>query len=136
MLCSDRTAQLEEQHDERSQDRVAKAKHMFIDGEFDQAKFALSYIANMLMFLTWMYENGRDSFWGKQLLEIFNLLVSDAGRSWLDYIVSTHPHTPFNIIMECQVIQQAIFIHMVKNKPYSEHIKNNLEIPYEDRLKE
>ena len=88
----------------------------------------------MLMLLTWIYVNGRDTFWGKQLFGIFDLLVSDAGRSWLDYIVSTHPHTPFNIIMECQVIQQAIFINMVKNKPYPQHIENNLEIPYDDSL--
>ena len=52
MLCSDRTAQLEDQHDEHSEDRIDKSKHMFIDGEFDQAKYALSYIVNILMFLT------------------------------------------------------------------------------------
>ena len=35
MLCSDRTAQLDDQHDESAEDRIAKTKHMFIDGEFD-----------------------------------------------------------------------------------------------------
>ena len=36
--------------------------------------------------------------------------------------------------MECQVIQQAILINMVQNKPYPQHIENNLEIPYDDSL--
>ena len=134
MLYSDRTAQLEDQHDERSEDRIAKTMHLFIDGEFDKAKHAPSYIANMLIFLTWMYENGRDTFWGKQLLGIFNLLVSDAGKAWFDYIVDTHPHTPFNIIMECQVVVQAIHINMVQNKSYPQHIEKGLEIPFDGSL--
>ena len=131
MLCSDRTAQLDDQHDECAEDRIAKTKHMFIDREFLQAKHALSCIANMLIFLTWIYEKGRDTFWGKQLFGIFDLLVSDAGRSWLDYIVSTHPHIPFNLIMECQVIQQAIYINMVKNQPWPQHMTDNLEITFD-----
>ena len=104
---------------------------MFIDREFLQAKRALSCIANMLIFLTWIYEKGRDTFWGKQLFGIFDLFVSDAGRLWLDYIVFTHPYIPFNIIMECQVIQQAVFINMVKIQPWPKHTDNNLEIPFD-----
>ena len=134
MMCSDRIAQLEEQHNERSEDRIVKTKNLFIDGQWALSKNALNCIANMIMFLTWIYVNGHDTFWGKQLLGIFNLHVSDAGRSWLDYIVSTHPHTPFNLIMECQVIQQAIYINMVKNQPWTQHIQDNLKFPFNKSL--
>ena len=51
-----------------------------------------------------------------------------------DYIVSTHPHTLFTLIMECQVIQQAIYINIIKNQPWPQHIENSLEIPFDNSL--
>ena len=131
MLASDRTAQLEDQHDERAEDRVAKTKNLFIDGECNKAQHAINCIANMIMFINWMYINGENTFWCLQLTGIFDLLVSDASRSWLDLIVSTHPHIPFNLVMEVHVILQAIFINMVKNQPWLQHIADNLEIPFD-----
>ena len=70
MLLSDCTAQLEEQYNERSEDRIAKTKNLFIDGKCLQSKHALNCIANMIMFIDWIYVNGRDTFWCKQLLGI------------------------------------------------------------------
>ena len=36
--------------------------------------------------------------------------------------------------MECQVIQQAVFINKVKNQPWPQHIDNDLEIPFDQSL--
>ena len=67
MLASDRTALLEEQHNERSEDRITKTKNLFIDGQCFQSKHALNYITNMIMLIDWIYLNGQDTFWCKQL---------------------------------------------------------------------
>ena len=70
---------------------------------------------NKLVILHWIYKNVDKTFWYTQLIAVFDLLVSKAGKNWLDYIVFSRPHIPFGLIMDVQSINTALLIHMVKN---------------------
>ena len=67
-------------------------------------------------------------------MTLFNLLESDNGKNWLDYIVAEKPHLPLSMVMELHVIQQAIITCMIKNQHWSTFIDDKLEIPYEQSL--
>ena len=131
MIGSNRTRQLETQHNVKAEDCLAKCTHLFIDGECTQAKHALNCLANMVMLFKWIFANSQDTFWCTQIMALFNLLESDNGKNWLDYIVAEKPHLPLSMVMELHVIQQAIITCMIKNQRWSSFIDDRLVIPYE-----
>ena len=94
MIGSNRTRQLETQHDVKAENCLAKCTNLFIDGECTQAKHAMNCLANMVMLFEWIFANSLDTFWCTQIMTLFNLLESDNGRNWLDYIVAEKPHLP------------------------------------------
>ena len=51
-------------------------------------------------------------------------------RGW----TTLYPHTPFNLIIEYQVIQQDIYINMIKDQPWPHHIEDSLEISFDQSL--
>ena len=129
MIGSNRTRQLEIQHEVKADDCLAKCTNLFIDGECTQGRHAMSCLANMILFLEWIFANSKDTFWSTQLMGLFTLLESDNGKSWLDYIVADKAHVPFGIVMEMHVIQQAIITSMIKNQRWSTFIDEETEIP-------
>ena len=134
MIGSNRTRQLEIQHEVKADDCLAKCTNLFIDGECTQGRHAMSCLANMILFLEWIFANSKDTFWSTQLMGLFTLLESDNGKSWLDYIVADKAHVPFGIVMEMHVIQQAIITSMIKNQRWSTFIDEETEIPWNESL--
>ena len=62
MIGSNCTQQLESQHDMRPEDYLVKCTHLFIDGEFTQAKHTMNCVANMVMLFEWIFANALDTF--------------------------------------------------------------------------
>ena len=134
MIGSIRTRQFEIKHEVKANACLAKCTNLFIDGECTKRRHAMSCLANMVLFLEWIFANSKDTFWCTQLMGLFALLESDNGKSWLDYIVADKPHVPLGIVMEMHVIQQAIITSMIKNQRWSTFIDDELEIPLNESL--